>query len=91
MTMSNLFKSKKEREKDERKEKRQAAFRQAENAIDDVKDSIREMEREGKTELWEQAREATKAGQKSVANRLLIGYRAQQVLMRETGAEALGL
>ncbi len=79
MSVSNLFKSKKQRERDERKERRQS-FRQAENTVEDVKDRVKQMDKDGK-KLWEQAREAMKSGQKSVANRLLISYRAQQVLM----------
>ncbi len=76
--MGNLFKSKKDREREGRREERKA-FRQAENAIEDVKDRIREMEKSARKQ-WDQAREAAKAGQKAVAQRLLIGYRAQQVL-----------
>jgi len=77
--MGSLFKSKKEREREGRREERRA-FRQAENAIEDVKDRIREMEESAKKQ-WDQAREAAKAGQKAVMNRLLISYRAQQVLV----------
>lgn len=76
--MSNLFKSKKQRERDERKERRHA-FRQAENAVEDVKDRIRSMEKDAKKQ-WDQARDALKAGQKAVAQRLLTSYRASQVL-----------
>ena len=65
--MGNLFKTKKQRERDERKERRRA-FRDAENRIDDVKDRIRTMERAAKKD-WEQAREAVKAGQKAAAQR----------------------
>ena len=77
--MTNLFKSKKEREKDARREQRHA-FRQAENAIDDVKDRIRQMEKDSKKQ-WDEARDAMKAGQKAVAQRKIISYRASQVLM----------
>lgn len=76
--MTNLFKSKKEREKDARREQRHA-FRQAENAIEDVKDRIRQMEKDSKKQ-WDEARDAMKAGQKAVAQRKLISYRASQVL-----------
>lgn len=77
--MSILFKSKQEREKESRKEKRQA-FRKAENAIDDVKERIKDLQR-GAKKQWEQAREALKGGQKAAASRQLTSYRAAQVLM----------
>ncbi|MFH0909547.1 MAG: Snf7 family protein [bacterium] len=77
--MSFMFKSKKERAKEARRDQRQA-FRQAENAIDDVKERIKQMDKDAKKQ-WDQAREAMKAGQKSVAQRLLISYRASQVLI----------
>lgn len=76
--MSNLFKSRKQREKDARRERRHA-FRQAENAIDDVKEHVKRMEKES-TLQWAEAREALKAGQQAVAQRKLISYRAAQVL-----------
>lgn len=74
----NLFKSKKERERDERRDRRHA-FRQAENAIDDVKDRVKSMEKESKKQ-WDTAREALKSGQKAAAQRALTSYRASQVL-----------
>lgn len=77
--MGNLFKSKKEREREDRRERRHA-FRQAENAADDVKERVRQMEKDSKKQ-WDEAREALKAGQKAVAQRKLVGYRASQVLM----------
>ena len=77
--MGHLFKSKKDRERETRREERRA-FRQAENAIEDVKDRVREMEKSA-AKQWDQARDALKAGRKSTAQRLLISYRAQQVLM----------
>ena len=77
--MSILFKSKQERARDDRRTQRQA-FRQAENAIDDVKDRIKTMEKESKKQ-WDQARESMKAGDKASSQRMLISYRANQVLM----------
>ncbi len=77
--MGHLFKSRKEREREARREERRA-FRQAENASEDVKDRMREMERDARTQ-WAQAREALKAGQNAEAQRLLIGYRARLVLI----------
>lgn len=77
--MSFLFKSKKAREREERRDRRKA-FRQAENAIDGVKDRLKSMDREA-TKQWEAAREAMKAGEKEKARRLLTGYRATQVML----------
>lgn len=77
--MSILFKSRQERAREERRTQRQA-FRQAENAIDDVKDRIKAMEKESRKQ-WDQAREAAKAGDKASAQRMLISFRANQVLM----------
>jgi hypothetical protein len=74
----SLFKSKKAREREERRDRRHA-FRQAENAVDDVKDRIKAMEKESKKH-WDAAREALKSGQKAAAQRALTGYRASQVL-----------
>ena len=81
--MGFLFKSKKEREREERKERRQA-FRQAENAVADVKDRIRQMDKDAAKE-WAAAREALKAGQNADAQRRLTSYRAGQVLMTKLG------
>ncbi len=77
--MSFLFKSAKEREREARKERR-TAFRQAENALADLKDRIKSMEKDA-IKAWDAAREAAKSGQKAAANRHLISYRAAQVLM----------
>jgi hypothetical protein len=77
--MGRLFKSKKERERDDRRERRRA-FRKAENAVDDVKDRIREMEKKAKVQ-WDGAREALAEGRKAASSRLLTSYRAAQVLM----------
>lgn len=77
--MSNLFKSKKAREREERKERRKA-FRQAENALDDVKERQRSLEKEADKQ-WAAAREATKAGEKEKVRRTLTGYRATQVML----------
>jgi cell fate (sporulation/competence/biofilm development) regulator YmcA (YheA/YmcA/DUF963 family) len=77
--MGMLFKSKRERERDDRRDRRRA-FRQAENAADDVKDRIKQLEKKSK-EQWEGARQALAEGRKAAANRLLVGYRAAQVIM----------
>lgn len=77
--MPTFFKSKKQREKEARRRRRQA-FRQAQNAIDTVKDRIKQMEKDSGRK-WEQARELLKSGQKAAAQRQITGYRAAQVLM----------
>lgn len=77
--MSFLFKSSKERAREARKERR-LAFRQAENALEDLKDRIKQMDKEA-VKMWALARETAKSGQKAAANRHLISYRAAQVLM----------
>ncbi len=77
--MSSLFKSSAERAREARRAQRKA-FRQAENAIDDVKDRIAAMHKDA-TGQWEQARTARQQGDEAAVQRLLIGYRAQQVLM----------
>lgn len=77
--MARLFMSKEGRRKQERRERRRA-FRDAENAVDSVKDRIKQMQREANKQ-WDEARESLKAGQKAAAQRLLTSYRAAQVLM----------
>ncbi len=62
----------------ERRERRHA-FRDAENAKQDVIDRQKRLEKEAK-ESWEKAREALKNGEKAAANRALTAARAAQVL-----------
>lgn len=62
----------------ERRERRHA-FRDAENAKQDVIDRQKRLEKESK-ESWEKAREALKNGEKAAANRALTAARAAQVL-----------
>lgn len=77
-TVCNLFKSAKQKEKEKRRERRQAT-RRAEMALDDVKEKLKELDRDGK-KAWEQAREALQSGRKAAAQRGLTAYRAKQVL-----------
>ena len=77
--MGLLFKSKKERERDDRRERRRA-FRKAENAVDDVQDRIKQMEKRAKAQ-WGEARQALAEGRKAASSRLLTSYRGAQVLM----------
>lgn len=76
--MSKLFMSREGRRKQERSERRKA-FREAERAVENVKDRIKQMQRESDKQ-WQQARDALKSGQKAAAQRLLTSYRAAQVL-----------
>jgi len=62
----------------ERRERRHA-FRDAENAKQDVIDRQKRLEKEAK-ESWAKAREALKAGEKAAANRALTASRAAQAL-----------
>ena len=77
--MAFLFiKTKKEKERAVRKERRRA-YRQAENAVQDVKDRIKRMEKDAGAD-WQKAREALKEGRQAAAQRALTSYRAAQVL-----------
>ena len=77
--MGLFFKSKQERARDERRDRRRA-FRQAENAIDEVKECIAVLEKKASAQ-WSDARQALAEGRQAAANRALIGYRATQVIM----------
>lgn len=79
--MSFLFRTNKQREKDARKERRRA-FRQAENAIDEVKERMRRLEREAGKE-WETAKAATAKGEEAAVNRTLTAYRGKQVILTQ--------
>lgn len=77
--MAFLFiKTKKEKAREARKDRRRA-YRQAENAIQDVKDRIKRMEKDADTD-WQKARDALKEGKQAAAQRALTSYRAAQVL-----------
>lgn len=75
---SKLFMSREGRRKQDRSERRKA-FREAERAVENVKDRIKQMQRESDKQ-WNEARDALKSGQKAAAQRLLTSYRAAQVL-----------
>ena len=77
--MAFLFiKTKKEKAREVRKDRRRA-FRQAENAVQDVKDRIKRMEKDADAD-WQKARDALKEGKQAAAQRALTSYRAAQVL-----------
>ena len=63
----------------ERRERRHA-FRDAENAIADVRTRQAELEQEAKRQ-WEQARKSLASGEKAAANRALTASRAAQTLV----------
>jgi translation elongation factor EF-1beta len=79
MAIGDLFKSQKERER-EQQAKRRRAFREAERASDTVKDRITKLKKE-RDKAWTEARQYLKDGQKSAAQRCLQSCRASEVLM----------
>lgn len=79
MTIVDIFKSKAERERDATR-KRRKAFREAENAVDVVRDRVAKLKK-GRDQAWSEARQYLKDGQKTAAQRLLQTCRASEVLM----------
>ena len=79
MGLGDLFKSKKEREREEAK-KRRKAFREAENAVDVVKDRIAKLKKD-RDKSWADGRQYLKDGQKAAAQRCLQACRASEMLM----------
>lgn len=79
MALGDLFKSKKEREREQAKQRRKA-FREAENAVDSVKDRVAKLKRE-RDASWNEARKYLKDGQKAAAQRSLQACRASEMLM----------
>jgi hypothetical protein len=79
MGLGDLFKSKQERERDEAK-KRRKAFRDAENAVDVVKDRIAKLKKD-RDKSWAEARQYLKDGQKASAQRCVQAVRASEMLM----------
>jgi len=79
MPLGDLFKSKKEREREEAKNRRKA-FREAENAVDVVKDRIAKLKKD-RDKSWNEARQYLKDGQKAAAQRGLQACRASEMLM----------
>ena len=81
MSFLKFFMTPSARRRMERRERRHA-FRDAENAKQDVVDRQKRLEKEAK-ECWDKAREALKNGEKAAANRALTAARAAQVLARK--------
>ena len=75
----SLFMSKKEREHEESK-KRRKAFREAEGAVDVVKDRITKLKKD-RDKAWGEARQYLKDGQKAAAQRNLQTVRASEVMV----------
>lgn len=82
MALGDLFKSKKDREREARREERKAkrsASRQLERSLDGLKGKIKDI-RTKKDKDWAQAKDFMKAGQKGAASRLLKSCRASELL-----------
>ena len=79
MAIGDLFKSKPERERETRGRRRKA-FREAENAVDAVKDRVKKLKGE-RDKAWSEARGYLKDGQKAASQRCLQTVRASEVLM----------
>lgn len=79
MAIGDLFKSKQEREREQRT-KRRKAFREAEGAVDGVKDRVKKLKNE-RDKAWAEARAYLKDGQKAAAQRSLQSVRASEVMV----------
>ncbi len=79
MAITDIFKSRQERDR-ERERKRRKAFREAEKAVDVVKDRIVKLKRD-RDKAWNEARQYLKDGQKGAAQRNLQTVRASEVMM----------
>lgn len=79
MALGDLFKSKKERETEARRQHRKA-FREAENAVDAVKERVTKLKKE-RDAKWKEARDYLRDGQKGAAQRCLQTVRASEVMM----------
>ncbi|MBM3878977.1 MAG: hypothetical protein FJ387_04560 [Verrucomicrobia bacterium] len=79
MALGDLLKSKKDREL-EAKRRRRKAFREAENAVDAVKDRVGRLKKD-RDAKWKEARDYLRDGQKGAAQRCLQTVRASEVMM----------
>ncbi len=83
MAIEDLFKSRKQRQQEEALAKAKAqrkAFRDAEHAVDLVKDRIAKLKKE-REKAWVEAKQYLKDGQKAAAQRSLQTCRASEMLM----------
>ena len=78
MNILKFFMTPAARKRAQRRERRHA-FRDAENAVDAVKEQQKRLEKEAQKHL-EAVRAAKKAGEKAAANRALVSYRAALAL-----------
>ncbi len=78
MALGDLFKSKKDREKEDQR-KRRKAFREAESAVDVVKERVGKFKKE-RDKAWAEARQYLKDGQKGAAQRCLQTCRAAEMM-----------
>ena len=81
MGLKDLFKSDKERQRELEKNRRRA-FREADNALDSVKDRGRKLQAE-RDKQWAQAREYLKSGQKAAAQRCVQSVRSNELLLHK--------
>lgn len=81
MALGDIFKSEKQRKKEERMRRRKA-LREAEGAVDKIKDRIDGMKKE-RDASWAEARDYLKAGQKEAAQRCLQSVRGHELLMSQ--------
>jgi len=79
MALGDLFRSKRDRERDEAK-KRRRAFREAENAVDVVRDRIKKLKVD-RDKSWTEARHYLRDGQKAASQRCLQTVRASEVMI----------
>ncbi len=77
MAISDLFKSTEQRELEKKRELRRKQ-REAERGIDNMGDRIKELEKQ-RSAIWEKAIQATMAGQKAEAARLVRQFKAYGV------------
>lgn len=81
MGIKDLFKSNRDRDRDAAKARRKA-FREAENALDTVKERGKKLQAE-RDKHWFQARDYLKAGQKAAAQRSLQSVRGNELLLHK--------
>ena len=79
MAISDLFKSRQERDRENVRIRRKA-FREAENAADAVKDRVKKLKGE-RDKAWTSARAYLKDGQKGAAQRCVQTVRASEVMI----------
>lgn len=84
MSIEDLFKSKRERERDIERNRRRA-FRSAETVIDNIKEAVDKLKKE-RDAAWAEARKYMKDGQSAAAKRGLLGVRACELKISQQEA-----